>query len=82
MTQQDGQDQLDAVDAERARLFALLGRLLGAAPDAALLARLRLLRGDASELGAAYAARRRSASSSTSSSVSAGASCCPTPPTT
>jgi TorA maturation chaperone TorD len=56
MTQQDGQDQLDAVDAERARLFALLGRLLGAAPDAALLARLRLLRGDASELGAAYAA--------------------------
>ncbi|HZF74491.1 MAG TPA: molecular chaperone TorD family protein [Acetobacteraceae bacterium] len=55
MTQQDGQDQLDAVDAERARLFALLGRLLGAAPDAALLARLRLLRGDASELGAAYA---------------------------
>lgn len=56
MTQQGGQDQLDAVDAERARLFALLGRLLGAAPDAALLARLRLLRGDASEIGAAYAA--------------------------
>ena len=56
MTQQGGQDQLDAVDAERARLFALIGRLLGAAPDAALLARLRLLRGDASEIGAAYAA--------------------------
>jgi TorA maturation chaperone TorD len=46
----------DAVDAERARLFALLGRLLGAAPDAALLAQLRLLRGDGTELGGAYAA--------------------------
>ncbi len=46
----------DPVDAERARLFALLGRLMGAAPDAALLAQLRLLRGDATELGAAYAA--------------------------
>jgi TorA maturation chaperone TorD len=53
-----GQDNVatDALDAERARLFALLGRLLGAAPDAGLLARLRLLRGGAGELGEAYAA--------------------------
>jgi TorA maturation chaperone TorD len=46
----------DPLDAERARLFALLGRLLGAAPDEALLARLRLLRGTQGELGEAYAA--------------------------
>ncbi|MGG5807862.1 TorD/DmsD family molecular chaperone [Falsiroseomonas sp. CW058] len=51
----------DAVDAERARLFALLGRLLGAAPDAGLLARLRLLRGGAGELGDAYAELARAA---------------------
>lgn len=31
----------DGLDAERAQLFALLGRLLAAPPDAALLARLR-----------------------------------------
>lgn len=53
-----GQEQFhqDPLDAERARLFALLGRLLGAAPDAALLARLRLLRGGHAEVGEAYAA--------------------------
>jgi len=36
----------DTLDRERAALFALLGRLLSAAPDAALLARLRGLGGD------------------------------------
>ena len=46
----------DALDAERARLFALLGRLLAAAPDAALLRALSGLCGDASPLGTAYAA--------------------------
>lgn len=53
-----GQDALisDPLDAERARLFALLGHLLGGAPDAALLGRLRQLRGGQGELGAAYAA--------------------------
>jgi TorA maturation chaperone TorD len=53
-----GQDQAstDPLDAERARLFALLGRLLGGAPDATLLARLRLLRGGPGELGDAYRA--------------------------
>lgn len=48
-------DTLDRLDAERARLFALVGRLLSAAPDAALLDRLATLRGDASPLGRAYA---------------------------
>jgi TorA maturation chaperone TorD len=47
---------LDPVDAERARLFALLGRLLGAPPDAGLLVRMRALRGEKGELGEAYAA--------------------------
>ena len=46
----------DPVDVERARLFALLGRLMGAAPDASLLAGLKRLRGSDGELGAAYAA--------------------------
>ncbi|WP_246526745.1 TorD/DmsD family molecular chaperone [Plastoroseomonas hellenica] len=46
---------IDRLDAERARLFALLGRLLSAAPDAALLDGLRRLPGDPSPLGRAYA---------------------------
>ena len=46
----------DPVDAERARLFALLGRLLGAAPDRSLLASLRLLNFGPGELGEAYGA--------------------------
>lgn len=45
---------LDRLDAERARLFALIGRLLSAAPDAALLDGLANLTGDASPLGRAY----------------------------
>ncbi|GGC37581.1 hypothetical protein GCM10011504_14950 [Siccirubricoccus deserti] len=45
----------DAVDRERAQLFALLGRLLSAAPDAALLAGLARLDGDATPLGTAFA---------------------------
>lgn len=46
----------DALTTERARLFALLGRLLVAAPDAGLLAALRGLRGDRTTLGEAYGA--------------------------
>jgi TorA maturation chaperone TorD len=56
---------LDAVDAERARLFALLGRLMGAAPDAPLLARLKLLRHGGGELGEAYAALGTAAAATT-----------------
>ncbi len=46
----------DPVDAERARLFALLGHLMGATPDAVLLARLARLEGGSGELGEAYRA--------------------------
>ncbi len=56
---------LDAVDAERARLFALLGRLLSHAPDAALLARLKLLPRGPGELGDAYAAISAAAAAAT-----------------
>jgi TorA maturation chaperone TorD len=52
-------------DAERARLFALLGRLMGSGPDAALLARLRLLRPVAGELGDGYAALAAAAGTTT-----------------
>jgi TorA maturation chaperone TorD len=53
------------MDAERARLFALLGRLMGGPPDAALLARLKLLRGGAGELGEAYGALGAAAAATT-----------------
>nr|WP_256476343.1 molecular chaperone TorD family protein [Siccirubricoccus soli] len=53
----------DALEAERARLFALLGRLLSAAPDAALLAGLAGLRGDASPLGSALSGLAEAAAS-------------------
>ena len=43
-----------AITTERARLFALLGRLLVAAPDALLLDALSGLNGDRSALGGAY----------------------------
>ena len=46
----------DPLATERARLFALLGRLLTAAPDADLLAGLAGLRGDSSVLGKCYRA--------------------------
>jgi TorA maturation chaperone TorD len=55
----------DALDAERARLFALLGRLMGSPPDAALLAQLRLLRGGYGELGEAYGALSAAAGATT-----------------
>jgi TorA maturation chaperone TorD len=55
----------DPVDAERARLFALLGRLMSGAPDPALLARLRLLRPILGDLGDAYAALAAAAGATT-----------------
>jgi TorA maturation chaperone TorD len=45
----------------RAQLYSLLSRLLAAAPDAALLAALGRISGDASELGKAFAALARGA---------------------
>lgn len=56
---------LDPVDAERARLFALLGRLMGSPPDAPLLARLKLLRPVPGEIGEAYAALAAAAAATT-----------------
>jgi TorA maturation chaperone TorD len=47
---------IDDVDAARASEYALLATLLIRSPDAALLARLARLRGDASPLGLAHAA--------------------------
>lgn len=44
----------DTLTNERARLFALLGRLLVAAPDVGLLGALAALRGDRTALGEAY----------------------------
>ena len=49
-------NRIDLLTTERARLFALLGRLLVAAPDAGLLAALAGLRGDRTPLGDAYRA--------------------------
>lgn len=45
----------DTLDAERARLFALLGRLLAAPPDAVLLRGLAALPGDPTPIGHALA---------------------------
>jgi TorA maturation chaperone TorD len=44
----------DPLDIERARLYALLGRLLGEPPDASLLLRLKELRATPGEIGDAY----------------------------
>jgi TorA maturation chaperone TorD len=53
---------LDETDVARAQEYALLSVLLARAPDAALLSRLALLRGDASPLGLAHAALAEAAS--------------------
>jgi TorA maturation chaperone TorD len=54
--------EVDEVDAARAQEYALLSVLIARAPDAALLARLAQLRGDASPLGLAHAALAEAAS--------------------
>jgi TorA maturation chaperone TorD len=61
----DGKTITDVVDTERARLFALLGALLGAAPDASLLARLATLRAGPGEIGEAYGALAEAAGATT-----------------
>ncbi len=55
----------DPVDVERARLFALLGRLLGDPPDTALLHRLALPHHAPGAIGAAYAALAKAAALAT-----------------
>jgi TorA maturation chaperone TorD len=56
---------IDEVDAARAGEYALLSVLLVRAPDAAMLARLAQLRGDASPLGLAHAALAEAAAATT-----------------
>jgi TorA maturation chaperone TorD len=53
---------VDEIDVARAQEYALLSALLARAPDAALLARLAQLRGDASPLGVAHAGLAQAAS--------------------
>ena len=53
--------EVDEVDAARGQEYALLSVLLARAPDAPLLQRLATLRGDASPLGLAHAARAEAA---------------------
>ena len=57
-----GAADVDEIDAARAQEYALLAALLARAPDAALLARIATLRGDASPLGLAHAALAEAAS--------------------
>ena len=57
------------MDVERARLFALLGRLMSAAPDAGLLAQLRQLRATEGELGEAYGLLGAAAAATTAEAV-------------
>ena len=53
---------VDEIDVARAQEYALLASLLVRAPDAALLARLAALRGDATPLGVAHVALAQAAS--------------------
>lgn len=64
-----GKQSSTAMDAERARLFALLGRVLGAAPDAALLSLLARLPGGAGPVGHAITALAQAASGSRAEAV-------------
>jgi TorA maturation chaperone TorD len=56
-----GDPRRDLVDAERAQLFALLGRLLAGVPESDLLHRLSALAGDATPVGEAIGSLARSA---------------------
>jgi TorA maturation chaperone TorD len=60
---------IDPLTTERARLFALLGRLLVAAPDARLLDALAALPGGGTPLGEAYGALAKAAVAADSVSV-------------
>ena len=60
---------LDDVDAARAQEYALLAVLLARAPDAALLKRIALLRGDATPLGMAHAALAQAADSASAQQI-------------
>ncbi len=82
---------VDPLDLERARVFALLGRLLAGPPDAGLLTRLAAL-GGGGPLGEAFAALAEAARNTDARSADreffdlfiglGRGSCCRLPPTT
>src|SRR5258705_2169088 len=49
-------ERVDEIDRARAQEYALLATLLSRSPDAQMIGRLALLRGDASPLGVAHTA--------------------------
>ncbi|MGA2892722.1 MAG: molecular chaperone TorD family protein [Xanthobacteraceae bacterium] len=61
--------EIDEVEGDRAREYALLAVLLAAAPSPDLLARLAMLCGDASTLGAAHRALAEAAAATTGVNV-------------
>jgi len=60
---------VDDVDRARAREYALLATLLSKSPDAGMIGRLAVLRGDASPLGATHTALAKAAAKATADSV-------------
>jgi TorA maturation chaperone TorD len=60
---------VDDVDRARAREYALLATLLSKSPDAGMIGRRAVLRGDASPLGATHTALAKAAAKATADSV-------------
>jgi len=63
--------RVDEIDPARSREYALLATLLSRSPDARMLGRLALLRGDASPLGMAHAALAEVAAKANAKAVQA-----------
>ena len=63
--------RVDEIDPARSREYALLATLLSRSPDARMLGRLALLRGDASPLGMAHAALAEVAAKANAEAVQA-----------
>src|SRR5438067_1330166 len=63
--------RVDEIDRARSREYALLATLLSRSPDARMLGRLALLRGDASPLGMAHAALAEVAAKANAEAVQA-----------
>jgi TorA maturation chaperone TorD len=67
---QEGSElMVDDVDRARAQEYALLATLLSKSPDAGVIGRLALLRGDASQLGATHSALAKAAAKANADSV-------------
>ena len=70
-SQEGSEPMVDDVERARAQEYALLAALLSRSPDAGMIGRLALLRGDASPLGAAHTALAEAAAKVTADSVKA-----------